>query len=629
VADTFGYTQVSLYLVVEGHLLLQHQVGYNRVLARIPLGNGVMGRVARAGVPVLLEDVRTEPAFLGAIAGIESEVCVPLFDDGRVVGVLNVESTGGIAMGEADLRLMVALSEHVGAAIERACLVDDIRASERRLTLALAAAQMATWDWDIAGGVVVRSAGTPAFFGLPPEFENGDPSLYHPYFHLDDRHLIDEANRRAITSGSRYVAEYRIIRPDGDLRWLREDGEAVRDDEGRPVRVIGVTQDVTTRKRADEALAAERDLLTTLMDHLPDAVYVKDTRSRFLRINRAGAHGIGATDPSQVHGKTVFDFFAEPLARGFNADEQRVLTTGEPLLNKLEAQDDDPETTRWWLTSTVPLRNREGDVVGLVGSSRDVTELHQLEEELRAATLAAETASRAKSDFLATMNHELRTPMNAIIGYSHLLLDGLDGPLSLEQHRDVSRIASAADRLLALINNVLDLAKIESGRFDLDSEQVRLEEIFEQVRMELAPQASGRRVDLVFELPADLPAISADPQRLRQIMLNLVGNAVKFTEHGHVTVAARASFSEIELIVRDTGIGIDPAAMPFIFDEFRQADSSTARRYGGTGLGLAITRRLVEMHGGAIDVESTPGLGSTFTIRLPADRGKTAGSEPD
>ncbi|MBA3414017.1 MAG: PAS domain-containing sensor histidine kinase, partial [Chloroflexia bacterium] len=340
-------------------------------------------------------------------------------------------------------------------------------------------------------------------------------------------------------------------------------------------------------------------------------------------------HGIGAADPSQVHGKTDFDFFAEPLARGFRADELRVLTTGVPLLNKLEAQDDDPETTRWWFTSTVPLRNREGDVVGLVGSSRDVTELRRLEEQLRAATQVAEAASRAKSDFLATMSHELRTPMNAIIGYSHLLLDGLDGPLSPEQHGDVNRIASAADRLLALINNVLDLAKIEAGRFELAPEQVGLEEIFEQVRMELAPQASGRRVDLVFDFPADLPTISADPQRMRQILLNLVGNAVKFTEHGHVTVSARASFSEIELIVRDTGIGIDPAAMPFIFDEFRQADSSTARRYGGTGLGLAITRRLVEMHGGAIDVESTPGLGSTFTIRLPADRGKTAGSEPD
>ncbi len=618
VAGTFGYTQVSLYLVADEHLLLQHQVGYDRVLSRIPLRQGVMGRVARSGVPVLLEDVRADATFLGAIEGIESEVCVPLIDGDRVAGVLNAESTSGIRMSEADLRLLVALSEHIGVAIERARLFDAVVRSERRLTLALSAAQMATWDWDLLRGVVVRSEGMPAFFGLPPEFEDGGPERYHPYVHPDDRHLLDAADRSALTPGGHYFAEYRIIRPNGEVRWLREQGESVRDDAGRLVRVTGVTQDVTSRKRADEALAAERDVLTTLMDNLPDAVYVKDTQSRFLRINPAGAHGIGASDPAEALGKTDFDFFPQSLAEEFFADEQRVVATGEPRLNKLEAQDDDPETARWWLTSTVPLRNREGDTVGLVGSSRDVTDLRRLEDELRAAKEAAEAASRAKSDFLATMSHELRTPMNAIIGYAHLLLDGLDGPLSEEQHGDVRRIASAADRLLTLINDVLDLAKIESGRFDLAPEQVRLDEVIEQVRTELAPQMASRGIDLVVDLEADLPPIPADPQRLRQILLNLAANAVKFSGQGRVTIAARASAGAIAIAVSDTGIGIDPEVVPFIFDEFRQADSGTARRYGGTGLGLAITRRLVELHGGAIEVESTPGSGSTFVVRLPA-----------
>jgi len=616
VAETFGYTQVSLYLVAGDHLVLQHQVGYDRVLSEIPVDKGIMGRAVRSGRPILLQDVRTDPEFLGAIEGIDSEVCVPLFDGNVVAGVLNVESTGGVRMGDADLRLMEALGEHVGVAIGRARLFDDVRRSERRLNLALAAAQMATWDWDIARDRVARSEGMPGLYGLPADFETGAPALYHQFVHPDDRHLIDEADRRALASGSHYFVEYRIVRPDGEVRWLREQGEAVRDESGCLVRVTGVTQDVTSRKRAEEALAAEHDLLTTLMDNLPDVVYVKDTESRFVRINQAGAQRLGARDPLQVVGKTDFAFFPEPLAREFYADEQRVVATGEPILNKLDAQDEHPGG-RWWLTSTVPLRNRGGEVVGLVGSSRDVTGLHRLEEELRAAKEAAEAASRAKSDFLTTMSHELRTPMNAIIGYAHLLLDGLDGPLTEQQHGDITRIAGAADRLLTLINNVLDLAKIEAGRFELAQEQVGLAEVVEQVRSELAPQVTQRGIDLIVDLETGLPPIPADPLRLRQILLNLAGNAVKFTERGSVSIAARAASDTIEIVVRDTGVGIDPGVMPFIFDEFRQGDSSTARRYGGTGLGLAITRRLVAMHGGTIDVESAPGVGSSFVVRLP------------
>ncbi|HYO29066.1 MAG TPA: PAS domain S-box protein, partial [Thermomicrobiales bacterium] len=500
ISDTFGYTQVSLYRVVGEHLLLQHQVGYDRVLTRIPLDQGVMARVARSGEPVLLPDVRDEPAFLGAIEGIESEVCVPLRDGDRVAAVLNVESTDGVRMGQADLRLMVALSDHVGVALERARLLEDVRASEQRLTMALSAARMATWDWDIPANIIVRSADMPDLYGLPSEFENGAIDLYRRFVHPDDRHMLDEANRQATVSGDLVASEYRIVRPDGEVRWLREQGEAFRNDEGRIVRIIGVTEDVTARKQTEEALAAERDVLTTLMNNIPDAVYVKDNQSRFLRINPAGAGGIGASDPADVLGKTDFDYFPKELANDFYADEQRVIATGEPILNKLEAQDQDPGAGRWWLTSTVPLRDRDGVVIGLVGSARDVTELHRLEEELRRAKEVAEAASRAKSEFLTTMSHELRTPMNAIIGYAHLLLDGLDGSLSAEQHGDVHRIATAADRLMTLINNVLDLARIESGRFSILPGRVRLDDVVAQVRMDLAPQIADRGIDLVVDL---------------------------------------------------------------------------------------------------------------------------------
>jgi signal transduction histidine kinase len=219
--------------------------------------------------------------------------------------------------------------------------------------------------------------------------------------------------------------------------------------------------------------------------------------------------------------------------------------------------------------------------------------------------------------FLSTMSHELRTPMNAIIGYAHLLLDGLAGPLSAEQAGDVRQIAEGADRLLGLIDDLLDLSRIEAGRLELGMEAVDLAGIVGEVLDQLAPLAGRKGLALQEDPSADLPPVVADPMRLRQILLNLVGNAVKFTEAGAVRVGTRTVPGAVEVEVVDTGIGIAPEALPRIFEEFGQADAGTTRRYGGSGLGLTIARRLAEMQGGTIAVESTPGAGSVFTLTLP------------
>jgi PAS domain S-box-containing protein len=613
VAEAFGYTQVSLYLRNGDHIELQHQVGYSRVLSRIPITDGVSGLVMRRGEPVLLEDVRNDPRFLGAIEGIESEVCVPLRDRGRVVGILNVESTAGNRMGPADLRLMVALSEHINVAIGRARLFSEARASEERLRRALGAAQMASWDWDLASDAAEYSEGMGALVGLPPgAIPNGDD--YVALVLPEDRPAMQAADLRVREGGSRYAAEYRIRLPNGDVRWLRDQGEVVERDRRR--RVLGVTQDITERKRAELALADERDTLDALMTHLPDAVYVKDRNSRFRRLNPVAARHLGLADPAEAIGKTDFDFFPEALAREFFAVEQRVIASGAPILNRLEPQGLG-EDASWSLTSTVPLRNTDGEVVGLIGAARDVTERRRLEEELRTARDRAEAGNQAKSEFLSTMSHELRTPMNAIIGYAHLLLDGLDGPLSVEQRGDVRRIADAGDRLMTLIDDVLDFSRVEAGRLSVAPEPVTIADVLAVVRDDLWPLATGKGVALEVLLPPDLPNLRADPVRLRQMVLNLAGNGVKFTEQGRVTVSARVAGDWMEVAVADTGIGIAPAALADIFEAFRQADSSTSRRYGGTGLGLAITRRLALLHGGDVLAESVPGSGSTFTLRLP------------
>jgi signal transduction histidine kinase len=236
---------------------------------------------------------------------------------------------------------------------------------------------------------------------------------------------------------------------------------------------------------------------------------------------------------------------------------------------------------------------------------------------LRESQAAALAANRLKSEFLSTMSHELRTPMNAIIGYSHLLLDGLDGELTEQQAADIGQIARSADQLLALINAVLDLSKIEAGRMDLFPETVDLAYLVQDVAKSLTAQADAKGLAIEIHAEPGDQRIEADPMRVRQVLLNLIANAVKFTERGSVRIVTKPAESWVDIEVIDTGIGIHPSAQPFIFDEFRQADGSTSRRFGGTGLGLAISRNLARLHGGEIDFTSQPDRGSTFRLRLP------------
>jgi signal transduction histidine kinase len=236
--------------------------------------------------------------------------------------------------------------------------------------------------------------------------------------------------------------------------------------------------------------------------------------------------------------------------------------------------------------------------------------------EAEAARRAAEEANRSKSAFLSTMSHELRTPMNAVIGHSHFLLDGMAGDLSAEQRGDVVQIAQGAERLLGLINNLLDLSRIEAGGMELRIEPVSVRDVVEDVRAELAPLAADKGIGLTTDIDA-APIVECDGERVRQILVNLVGNAIKFTDHGGVVMASRPARGGVEIAVADTGIGIPGDALPYVFDEFRQVDDATTRRYGGSGLGLAIARKLARLHGGDLTVSSQPRRGSTFTLWLP------------
>jgi signal transduction histidine kinase/CheY-like chemotaxis protein len=242
----------------------------------------------------------------------------------------------------------------------------------------------------------------------------------------------------------------------------------------------------------------------------------------------------------------------------------------------------------------------------------------QRTSELQAANQELARANKLKSEFLANVSHELRTPLSAIIGFSQILLDGIDGPVNEEQQQDIVQVNKSGQSLLALINQILDLSKIEAGKMELSMERVDLPALINAVLDSISPlaQEKGLRIDTRFT--PGLPAVEADAGRLKQILINLLSNAVKFTERGHIEVIAQPSGRMVRIAVKDTGIGISAESQKVIFEEFVQGDGSSTRRHGGTGLGLSIVRKLVEMHGGAIAVVSEPGLGSTFTFTVPA-----------
>ena len=373
--------------------------------------------------------------------------------------------------------------------------------------------------------------------------------------------------------------------------------------------------------RTHARLAQERNLLHGLLDHVPDAVYFKDQESRFLRISRSLARGLGMADAGLAVGKSDFDFFPEPYAHAARDDELEIMKTGKPLVGREEQGSWPDGSVRWVSTTKVPLLGEDGRVAGTLGISRDITARKQAEADLKRAKEQAEAANEAKSEFLANMSHEIRTPMNGILGMTQL---ALDTPLSREQREYLNLVKLSAESLLNVINDILDFSKIEAKKLILDAIDFSVRDRLGDMMKALALRAQEKGVELACHIAPAVPdGLHGDPGRLQQVLVNLVGNAIKFTEEGEViadVLLEDQNNGEVHLhfSVRDTGIGIAPEKQRLIFEAFAQADTSTTRSYGGTGLGLTISSCLVEMMGGRIWLESEPGIGSTFhfTIRL-------------
>ena len=440
--------------------------------------------------PIVVPDVSKDPsleAFLPVLAaeGIGAMAFIPLTSLGRVIGKFMIYYSAPTAPDTGELQLASVVAAQVAFAVERTRTEEQARRSEERLRFALDAASMGTWDWDLATNAVIWSDNLPTIHGLPPNAFDGTFASYEREIHPDDRARVLASVQRALVEGVPHDVEYRLVAPDGTVRWCEGKGR-VEYEGGRPARMTGVCVMVTRRKEAEQARLA-----------------------------------------------------------------------------------------------------------------------------------AAEESSRLKDDFLATLSHELRTPLNAILGWVQMLQSGELTPARAQQAIDV--VGRNARLQAQLIEDILEVSRIISGKLEIERVPVSIAPLLETVVAGIAPAADAKRIALELDVASDLPPIDGDPKRLHQVLNNVLSNAVKFTpEGGSITLRGVADAESLHLEVRDSGVGVDPEFLPFIFDRFRQADSRATRTHGGLGLGLAIAQHLVEQHDGEIRASSDgPGTGTTISIRLP------------
>ena len=445
-------------------------------------------------------------------------------------------------------------------------------------------------------------------------------------------------HRLIMQTGQRIEMEERDIGAEGQERCFQIAKGPLVDPSGAIIGTQGTLLDISERKRTEAELAGEREMLRALMDSTENvfyAIYFKDRQSRFRRLSAGMAALFKLGSAREAIGKTDFDFQGQAHAQQAFEDEQSIMLTGRPMIGKSEKETWPDGRTTWALSSKMPLHNDQGDIVGTFGVSQDITQSKLTEEalehrtrelqianaRLERATEAALAASQAKSAFLANMSHEIRTPMNGVIGMTELLLE-----TSLERvQRDYAQtIRSSARALLNVINDILDFSKVEAGKLELEEVEFNVRDVVEEVSRLISIQADTKGLEVIAHIDPRLPEyFTGDAPRLRQILFNLGGNAVKFTHAGEVAIEVKllkqdAQGALVRFEVRDTGIGIPADRLDLLFAPFSQVDVSTTRRFGGTGLGLSIVKQLAQLMGGESGVESREGVGSTFwfTARL-------------
>ena len=492
----------------------------------------------------------------------------------------------------------------------------ELAEAKRQLTEAQRLGRLGSWRYDIA-------TGTSEWSDVMYELYGYDRSDYRPQLesflsrvHPDDAQHVREMLQRAIDTGLGWEGDIRVMWPNGEERILYGRSEVEVDERGRRAFVRGTRQDVTEMRHDEARLRAAEEQFRLAFENAAIGMAVVSTDGHWLRVNQALCDIVGysADDLRQLTFQDITHpddldadlGFVEQMLRGeigdFQMDKRYFHADGHIV---------------WVQLNCSVVRDENGAPMHFISQIQDVTARREAEERLRESEHRALLASKTKSQFLANMSHEIRTPLNGVIGMAELLADS---PLSDAQRGHVDGMRSAANSLLAIINDILDLSKIEAGKLDLDCADFSLSGVINETIALFAMTAATKGIELRHESCDDYDAVRGDAVRVRQVLANLIGNGVKFTERGEVVIrSGRGVDGRVRFEVHDTGVGIPFDAQERLMTPFEQGDASTTRRFGGTGLGLAICRDLVALMNGDLGFTSAPGEGSTFVVTLPLE----------
>jgi len=543
-----------------------------------------------------------------------------------------------IAIQQAELykKLSNQVAENRAALAARKLVEAQLRKSEAHLAAALRIANVGSWEFNLQTRSISWSIETFRIFGRNPD--KGAPTYEQlcQYLHPMDRSHHDEVVKQAEEKGQGYAIEFRFHRDDGSLGYAQTRGEVIRDARGNPVQLLGTVLDITNLKQTSQQLQALSDRLSLAVKSGAIGIWEWDVLSEEMIWDDRmyELYGIGKADFTQTYQGWLNCL--HPDDRG-EADAAVKKALGGEKEFDTELRVVRPNGTVSFLKAYGSIKyNEQGEFQGMIGINFDISDrkereaqLRQTNEQLTRVNAELARATRLKDEFLANMSHELRTPLNAILGLSEGLQDQVFGKLNDRQLQKISTIDRSGKHLLELINDILDLSKIESGKMELEITEVKVKHLCENSMTFLRQMAQKKHIHLSSRIGDRLDSIQMDERRIRQLLINLLSNGIKFTPSGgsvflevQLETDARSSEPVAAFSVRDTGIGIAPENIDKVFATFVQIDSSLNRHHAGTGLGLALVKRIAELHGGWVSVESELGKGSCFTAHIPYRSGK-------
>ena len=489
-----------------------------------------------------------------------------------------------------------------------------LKESEKSLAEAQRMSHIGNVDWNLVTGEVRWSDELYLIFGRDPQKPGATYKEYLSYIHPDDRNRVDNTIQKAL-HGEPAAGEYSIVLENGKERKIFSNIEVIFNDKNCPIRVKGTFQDITERKTAEEQIRK----LANIVESSNDAIGTISPDGIVTSWNKAGEHVYGFS-LKEIIGKSIS--IVAPLHLSEETKELSELVNQGKKIHNYETKRVRKDGKIIDISMTLsPVFDLHGKLIATSFISRDISESKKAEEKLFQEKKKAEVANRTKSDFLANMSHELRTPLNSIIGFSDMLNDQLYGELNERQLKAIGNISKGGKHLLSLINNILDLSKVEAGQLKLDYKDFELPNKLNMIRNLLSPIANRKNIKIEIISDSEFDTIHADEDKFTQIMYNLVDNAVKFSyENNLIVIEARKKRDMVEIMVIDYGIGIKAEDQHKLFRPFSQIDSFSSKRSQGTGLGLSLVKQFVKMHGGYVWFRSNLGEGSTFAFTIPTKK---------